>query len=201
MISPGIFYYWGPYLWKNKVTQEITNELLDRAKKSNIKYNEVLAGHIENQYRYNLEDEDFFAKLLVPYFDTYLKSGLNWYEKCNNNENFFLRLESLWINYMKKGEYNPIHEHDLDLSFVIYLQVPVLIYEENKNYVGRSGGPGSIEFIYGERMDNYLTKHYFVPEENDIFIFPSKLKHVVSPFKSDCERISVSGNLSIEYLK
>ena len=28
-----------------------------------------------------------------------------------------------------------------------------------------------------------------------MFIFPAWLKHWVSPFKSDCERISVSGNV------
>ena len=199
MISSGTFFYWGPYLWKNKVTQEVTDELLQRAKKNTTNHNEYLAGQIENQYRYSGEDEDWFANVLVPYFDNYIKSGTNWYKKFSI-ENFALRLDSLWINYMKKGEYNPLHEHDSDLSFVIYLQVPELLVEENENYVGRSAGPGSIEFTYGEFMDNYLTKHAFFPQNNDIFIFPAKLKHMVSPFKSDCERISVSGNLSFEHL-
>ena len=35
----------------------------------------------------------------------------------------------------------------------------------------------------------------YFPEELDMFIFPAWLKHWVSPFKSDCERISVSGNV------
>ena len=33
------------------------------------------------------------------------------------------------------------------------------------------------------------------PEEGDMFVFPAWLKHWVSPFKSDCVRISVSGNV------
>ena len=33
------------------------------------------------------------------------------------------------------------------------------------------------------------------PETRDMFIFPAWLKHYVSPFKSDCTRISVSGNI------
>ena len=37
--------------------------------------------------------------------------------------------------------------------------------------------------------------HSFFPEEGDMFIFPAWLKHWVYPFKSDCERISVSGNV------
>ena len=34
----------------------------------------------------------------------------------------------------------------------------------------------------------------FMPQENDCFVFPSWLKHWVAPYKSDCTRISVSGN-------
>ena len=33
------------------------------------------------------------------------------------------------------------------------------------------------------------------PEEGDMFVFPAWLKHWVSPFKSNCTRISVSGNV------
>ena len=35
----------------------------------------------------------------------------------------------------------------------------------------------------------------FMPEENDMFIFPAWLKHYVAPYKSNCTRISVSGNV------
>jgi hypothetical protein len=33
-----------------------------------------------------------------------------------------------------------------------------------------------------------------MPEEGDMYIFPAWLKHWVAPYKSDCTRISVSGN-------
>ena len=35
----------------------------------------------------------------------------------------------------------------------------------------------------------------FMPEENDMFIFPAWLKHYVAPYKSNVTRISVSGNV------
>ncbi len=35
----------------------------------------------------------------------------------------------------------------------------------------------------------------YFPQERDMFIFPAWLKHWVSPFHSDCTRISVSGNI------
>jgi hypothetical protein len=101
---------------------------------------------------------------------------------------------------MKNGEFNPEHIHDSDLSFVIYLQVPELLKQEREQYIGRSGGPGSIEFLYGEDLNFFLTSHTFFPENKDIFIFPGKLRHTVSPFKWNCERISVSGNLNFDFL-
>ena len=33
------------------------------------------------------------------------------------------------------------------------------------------------------------------PEQGEMFMFPAWLKHWVSPFQSDCTRISVSGNI------
>ena len=35
----------------------------------------------------------------------------------------------------------------------------------------------------------------YLPKDGDMFIFPAWLKHWVSPFESDCVRISVSGNV------
>jgi hypothetical protein len=35
----------------------------------------------------------------------------------------------------------------------------------------------------------------YFPEEGDMFIFPAWLKHWVSPFNTDCVRVSVSGNV------
>jgi len=32
------------------------------------------------------------------------------------------------------------------------------------------------------------------PKEKECYIFPGTLNHMVFPFQSDCERVSVSGN-------
>ena len=40
-----------------------------------------------------------------------------------------------------------------------------------------------------------VTYMSYFPQERDMFIFPAWLKHWVSPFHSDCTRISVSGNI------
>ena len=90
--------------------------------------------------------------------------------------------------------------HSGDLSFVIYLNIPDGIYEENKNFVGKSAGPGSISFRYGEFNNWAVHLKCFLPKKGDIFIFPAQLAHTVYPFKSAGHRISVSGNFIYEQI-
>ena len=52
-----------------------------------------------------------------------------------------------------------------------------------------------LQFVYGEGMRDAVNFVSHFPKELDMFIFPAWLKHWVCPFKSDCTRISVSGNV------
>ena len=98
-------------------------------------------------------------------------------------------VSALWINYQKQYDYNPPHDHDGKLSFVIYCQIPDELKAENKAYDGRSGGPGSIQFTYGEGTRDAITYQSQFPEVGDMYIFPAWLKHYVRlPFKSDCTK-------------
>lgn len=187
------FYYWGPYLWKTKIEQKFCDELFERAKKSNIKHNKYLAAHIENEILYLKEDMKWFVNEITPYTNLYFQTGNFWYKEVKET-----KLESLWINYMKNGEFNPEHTHDGDISFVIYLKIPELLKKECEQNNANSPGPGSITFSFGERMNYFTTAHNFFPEEGDLFMFPATLRHIVFPFKSDCVRISVSGNFYIK---
>ena len=58
-----------------------------------------------------------------------------------------------------------------------------------------SHDPRDIQFLYGNGPRDCITYMSFMPEENDMFIFPAWLKHYVAPYKSDVTRISVSGNV------
>ena len=55
------------------------------------------------------------------------------------------QLMSLWMNYMRAGEYNPFHNHAGSLSFVIYIDVPNEIYKEENPANGHA--PGTITFM------------------------------------------------------
>ena len=185
---------WGPCVIKLKIIDELKNLLLEGGKKSTRDFRDKLAGILENEKGY---DEETIKKV-VPYMSQYLGVYDQMYQK------FVLKpydkrpeyvISALWINYQKANEFNPPHDHDGKLSFVTYLQIPDELKKEHAAYTGKSCGPGGIQFIYGVGPRDCITYQSFFPEEGDMFIFPAWLKHWVAPYKSDCIRISVSGNV------
>jgi len=185
---------WGPCVIKLKISDEFKKLLLSEARGNKLDFKDKLAGIIEKETGYN---EDSKAKV-VPYMSQYLGVYDQMFQKFVNKPYEKLPeyvLAALWINYQKANEFNPPHDHDGKLSFVAYLQIPDELKKENADYVGKSCGPGGIQFIYGNGPRDCITYMSFFPEEGDMFIFPAWLKHWVAPFKSDCIRISVSGNV------
>ena len=87
------------------------------------------------------------------------------------------------------------------MSFVYFPKVPEELKTEWHRYKGTGSGPGKLEFSYGEKQNMIVTGHEFLPETNDLFIFPSSLKHFVYPYKSNVERVSISGNINFEDYK
>jgi hypothetical protein len=187
-------YQWGPYLWRSSIGLDICNEILTRFRKSTLDHKDGLASLIDNVKK--IEDREtrgWFVNIMQPYLYTYMETRKT-YLNIPNDKTPLLEMHKLWINIQKKAEFNPEHTHGGDLSFVIYLKIPPEIKEENKKYVGRSGGPGAIQFRYGEKNDWALSGHEFLPTVGELLIFPATLAHMVYPFYSDVERISVSGN-------
>ena len=185
---------WGPCVLRMKIVDDLKKLLLTEGEKNTKDFTTRLAGIIEKETGY---DEEAKAKV-VPYLSNYLGVYDQMYEKFINKK-YEKRphyvMSALWINYQKAGEFNPPHDHDGKLSFVIYLQIPEELKKEQTDYKGKSCGPGGIKFVYGDGPRDCVTYQSFFPEEGDIFIFPAWLKHWVAPFKSDCVRISVSGNV------
>ena len=191
------FYQFGPILAKYKLNEEFITTLLNKGTKSNIDISSKLAGHIDNEKEFTKQDKDWFLNETQEIFLNYLEYlKINSLKKPNIKT---LSLKKLWINFMKKGEFNPIHHHTGDISFVIYTEVPNELIIENKNFKGIGSGPGTINFLHGEMSDSYKTEYNMLPSTGDMFIFPASLRHYVPPFKSDCLRSSVSGNFKFEY--
>jgi len=195
------YYHWGPFLFQTKLTLEECQMLLAEGQKCRNKsndYRDQLAGHLSEEYRL------IYSKKLTSWFQKYIKAYMNGYEKWRGvpqlNPPSSLEVSSMWINYMKSNEFNPPHNHNGDLSFVAYPDVPTEIIKENKLYKGTTIGPGGISWFYGYHLNQqYLDEVRIMPQAGDLFIFPSSLKHWVYPFRSEVERVSVSGNIKFNY--
>ena len=186
---------WGPCIVHLKISEEFQQKLLkgaEESRKLKKDFRSNLAGIIKEEYSYeNRKDYvDEIAQFLTVYDLAYQK----WKSEEYKVKPEYI-LNSLWVNFMKKNEYNPPHDHSDFLSFVIFLKVPEEITKEQEKFIGNSAGPGSLTFLYGEGNRQAITYQSVKPQERDIFIFPAWIKHYVAPFYSDVTRISVSGNI------
>lgn len=112
-------------------------------------------------------------------------------------------LESMWVNIMGPGDFQPVHMHTGDLSFVWYLDVPQVIYEKNEQYSrpnepdGGSSPYGEIHFLTPDQHCPFgITRETFRPETGDLLIFDARYRHTVYPYTANVERVSISGNIN-----
>src|SRR5210317_2045549 len=173
---------WVPYVMKTKVPDYIIKKLKTEGKKAKESYNHALAGHLDNQFLYPENIQQWFYNEIHPIIQAYRNGHCKFHgiEELNVD----LRADDLWVNFMEAGDFNPVHTHGADYSFVLFLDVPKQLKKEQEDYKGTSAKPGSLMFEY-------------TPQTSDMFMFPALLQHWVCPFKSKVTRISVSGNLRI----
>ena len=184
---------WGPCVIRVKVKEDFRKLLLDEGKKSTEDYTTKLAGILDKEVGYSDESKKKILPMLSQYIGVYDQAYQKFVNKPYDKTPEYV-LSALWINYQRPNDFNPPHDHDGKLSFVIYLDIPDKLKEEQSVYKGKSCGPGGIQFIYGNGPRDAITYMSFFPQAGDMFIFPAWLKHWVAPYRSDCTRISVSGN-------
>jgi len=113
------------------------------------------------------------------------------------------KLSNFWVNYQYKTEFNPLHWHTGDLSFVIWLKVPYDWENEKQLDIVKDSNSldkvGNFVFVWAD--DSKLESHViFMNEhiEGHMAVFPSWLSHMVYPFyTSDDARVSISGNVEM----
>ena len=206
----------GPAVFQTHISPEFNKILLDEGKtlsKDKDDFNFELAGNLKTGRSYTYSKE--FRKNCEPYIKQKVEDYLNLFiENWGTNgvyqslekpalteegTKYFrgnISLDSLWINYQRKNDHNPLHNHSGLFSFVIYLQVPQEIFSENADCNHQKAG--CILFDYGEAIIPMMsTSMTITPYDNLMMIFPAKLKHQVPSFWVDAERISVSGNFNL----
>ena len=200
------YYHWGPYLASYQLEEKelrTIEALFNKDKRRS--YRTKLAGHVDDEYALDIKKT---FKVMAPYINSYCGGYLDFtgQKLCDK-----FKMVSAWVNYMKRHEFNPPHNHAADLSFVLFTKVPEELITENKNHESRGSGkgkltgqgPGGISFSTTYTTDKYhIQSRSFFPVRGNLFVFPASLVHWVYPFqKAAGERVSVSGNLNIWSLK
>jgi hypothetical protein len=191
------------YLW----------ERIDIAKKKQVCYKKNLAGNISHSYI--LEDPQnviipnlnniVFNQVDNPKMFEYMSMEIsNIYRRIGLNAMLKPYLSGLWVNFQKKGEFQPIHDHSGMFSFVIWMDIPYNYKDEAKLPFAKSNCTpprgGNFTFTIPDGTSRSVREEIIEmsPEMNGYCcFFPSDLSHQVYPFyTSDKDRISISGNIS-----
>tara|TARA_B100001057_G_scaffold199378_1_gene200030 strand:+ start:352 stop:945 length:594 start_codon:yes stop_codon:yes gene_type:complete len=185
----------GPSIGKGKISKTFLNKLnKEFDKKSEIKkidYSSKLASQIKNEIKFS---NDFIKKNLQTELIKNIKNFLN-NEKINNIKE--IKILNLWVVRQYKGEYNPIHYHDGDLSGVGYLTLPKNMTENILVKNKKLKTNGTVDFINGQKGFLSESIYNLKPKIRDLIIFPNYLMHTAYPFNISGERRSFSFNVKI----
>ena len=189
----------GPSIGKTKISKKFSDKLNNEFDiKSNLKkidYSSKLSSQIKNELKIsNSFIKKYLEKELIKNINEFLYN-----DKIKNIKE--IKILNLWVVRQYKGEYNPIHYHEGDLSGVGYLKLPkgMTINKMVKNKKLKTNG--TIDFINGQK--GFLSKSIYnvVPKTRDLLIFPNYLMHTAYPFNIEGERRSFSFNAKIFYKK
>ena len=189
----------GPSIGQSKVSKKFIKKLnneFDLKVKNRFKdYSSKLASQIKNEVKFNNTFVDkYLSKEIKRNIKIFLKN-----EKIKNIKE--IKILNFWVVRQFKGEYNPIHYHNGDLSGVGYIKLPKNMTKNKFIKNKKIQTNGTIDFINGQK--NFLSKSIFniIPKIGDLIIFPNYLMHTAYPFNVSGERRSFSFNARIIYKK
>ena len=198
-----ILHPFGPTIFQTYVDKKFIDHLLEEGNKLNKRDNNAspyLAGNLINgrSFYYPSQVRKKFEEYIYEIVDRYLKNlpqhqFKNLFLTNSKKISTRFKLGELWINYAKKGDFNPPHIHSAIFSFVVFCKVPQTIFDKQPE--SNFQHPGEIVFKYGENLNFSDCEFRVKPGDQLMFIFPSYLVHYVPPFYTEDVRISVSGNL------
>ena len=203
------FVFLGQSVLRYKVPLEVfvgLNELYERQKKHLPNASKQLAGKIPDEaslfyagpsnkkmHAHNYLTEDIF-NWFYSVFDHYLK----W----NKTQEYKMDINSIWVNEMKAGDYNPVHIHQgklwTGLSSVMILKLPTDMGPEP----ARPDQPmnGQLQ-ILGSSAGQFATIDYSPKMKiGDFYVFPYDIRHVVYPMSNKkAQRRTLVCNVDVEY--
>ena len=205
-----VIFPFGPPIYIDKIDENIIKELDVRIEEAGGKpefdASGQLAGRIKKQTHLDEVISDTTRNVILNHCK-------NFFEQTSGGQELpmsAMTLDSIWSNIQEAREYNPIHQHTGNFSFVIYtrndledLSVEEIQDNEYDNkvvdYDNQKPLAGMIELFYGEGNWMNWTSFQHIPKRGDILIFPSWLRHTVyAHYETGKIRISVAGNVSFK---
>jgi len=185
----------GPSIGKTKISKKfsdkLNNEFDIKTNSKKIDYSSKLASQIKNEVKIsNSFIKKYLEKELIKNINEFLYN-----DKIKDIKE--IKILNLWVVRQFKGEYNPIHYHEGDLSGVGYLKLPKGMINNKMVKNKKLKTNGTIDFINGQK--GFLSKSIYnvVPKIRDLLIFPNYLMHTAYPFNIEGERRSFSFNAKI----
>ncbi len=194
-------------IMKEKLSSKAMNKLKFYMKKRTSKGNRKLAGNISDSFFIEDKDDWFFNNVLLYLIQQYTEGDLKAIVPAVLTKDCSYVLDSIWVNYQNKYEFNPVHCHQGVFSFVIWMEIPSSYKKEKKlKFVKESNSqcPNTFEFIFTNMLGAVSTERYYLEPEDKgtILLFPSNLLHQVYPFYlSNKKRISIAGNIKLDPTK
>jgi len=185
----------GPTIGKTNISKkffDILNKEFDtKTKSKKTDYSSKLASQIKNEIKIS-------DKFIRKYLNKELKKNITKFlanEKIKKIKE--IKILNLWVVRQFKGEYNPIHYHEGDLSGVGYLKLPKGMTGNKMVKNKKIKTNGTIDFINGQK--GFLSKSIYnvIPKIKELIIFPNYLMHTAYPFNIEGERRSFSFNARI----
>jgi len=190
----------------DNVPKDVLNWIIEnglKAKNEKNTYNHNLIGHLKEEYVFkdipNFVEEYIVSRAFEgPFFE-------KWKDLTLLTHNVPVCLSSLWINFQKKHEFNPFHDHGGFASFIIFVNIPYDLKEEEKVFTGfeEKAVVHTSKLLFFNYDHTGRANPHVVPVdksfEGNMVMFDAKHTHEVYPFyTSDDYRITVSGNLKFD---
>ena len=203
------FAFLGQSILKYTVPLEVfvgLNELYETKKKHLPNANKQLAGKIPDEVSmfYNghntskMHRHSFLTQDILNWFYSVFDHYLKW----NQTKEYTMGINSIWVNEMKAGDYNPVHIHQgkifTGLSSVMILKLP-------KDYGPELTHPeqpmnGQLQILGNIAGQFAHTDYYPEVKIGDFYIFPYDMRHVVYPFSNKkAKRRTLVCNMDVAY--
>ena len=183
-------------------------DYIETAKKNPINANDTLAGNISKSLFLEDKDNWFFQTILIPLISKYTEeypTYMSGISVLTEDAPFCLR--TLWVNFQKENEFNPLHDHSGVFSFVVWVKIPTDWKEQHALPISANSNlpkASNFEFQFNTMLGQISYYEYKLDKKSEggMLFFPAKLMHNVYPFYNcDKERVSISGNISFDVSK